>query len=135
MRLAVEKKVIYGCEATGDQHNPLFTRYTLLSTHWGNLYLHVFHRSDIRDVLHDHPWSFVSLILWRGYIEETPEGKFRRWPLSLLFRSATWIHRVELVGERPAVTLVWVTRRKREWGFHQAGCWTQWQDYFRINRC
>ena len=48
---------------------PLMTRYKLLLTRWGNLYLHVFHRSDEDRELHDHPWGFVSLILWGGYYE------------------------------------------------------------------
>lgn len=69
------KKIIYGCEERGDAHKPYLTRYTLIDTKHFQLCLHVFHRSDADDH-HDHPWNFISLILWRGYFEETPE-----WPI------------------------------------------------------
>lgn len=130
----IRKKIIYGCESRGDGQDPYLTRYTLLETRWGNLYLHVFHRSD-HDVLHDHPWAFTSLILWRGYVEETPEGKRRKWPGMLLVRKPEHRHRVILVGDKPAVTLVWRGPYVRQWGFWEASGWTHWQDYFRKMGC
>lgn len=41
------------------------------------IYLHKFMRSDEDRALHDHPWSFLSIILRGGYFEisETFEGK------------------------------------------------------------
>ncbi|MFP5276951.1 MAG: DNA methyltransferase [Acidobacteriota bacterium] len=64
------RRVIYGCDGRGDGDSPYLTRYTLFSTPWIHLCIHVFHRSDA-DELHDHPWPFASLILWGGYIEES----------------------------------------------------------------
>lgn len=64
MRLHFPKsKIIYGCESRGDGGSPYLTRWTLRETTLGSLYLHHFHRSDA-DENHDHPWPFVSLILW-----------------------------------------------------------------------
>lgn len=40
-------------------------------------YLHKFYRGDEDPHLHDHPWPFTSLILTRGYFEETPIDEAR----------------------------------------------------------
>lgn len=61
----LEKKIIRGCEGRGDADSPYLSRWCLAATRWGNLYLHKFHRSDYDD-MHDHPWWFLSLVLWRG---------------------------------------------------------------------
>ena len=158
----ITKKVIYGCESRGDAHSPYLTRYTVLKTRWGNLCLHVFHRSDNSE-RHDHPWTFVSLILWNGYIEETPSGRRRIWPGMVLRRRALWEHRVELLrptcydcmgtgashrewgecwkcggygfNERKAVTLVWMGNKEREWGFFTGNGWQNWREYFEEKGC
>jgi hypothetical protein len=129
-----ERKTIYGCEARGDAQSAYLTRWTLFKTHFGQVCLHVFHRSDADD-LHDHPWPFLSLILWRGYVEETPRGRRRAWPGMVLFRQAEHRHRVELINGRPAVTLVVMGRRVREWGFITPRGWQQWREYFRERGC
>lgn len=132
------KKILYGCESRGDARSPSLTRWTLLKTRRGSLCLHKFHRSDA-DTHHDHPWGFWSLILWRGYVEETPLGRRSVRPGRLLFRSATWRHRVILHSrggrELPAVTLVWAGPRVRNWGFFTKRGWQQWREYFAENGC
>jgi hypothetical protein len=146
------KKVITGCESDGTAHSPYLTRYTLIQSRLGAAYIHVFHRSD-RDDHHDHPWNFLSVILWRGYFEETEvisdhnwKGdpyylriKKRVWPGTILFRRATWKHRVVLVDEQPAVTLVIRGPYLREWGFilrvgHRRA-WQRWKEYFEERGC
>jgi hypothetical protein len=158
MRL-VRKKIIYGCESRGDAQSPYLTRWTLLSTELGAVYLHKFHRSDA-DEHHDHPWAFVSLILWRGYIEETicpacegsswgDDGTGRRcrtchgyplffkrvWPGMILFRRATHRHRVELIGGKPAWTLIIRGPYVRPWGFFTRKGWQEWREYFEERGC
>lgn len=128
------KKMIYGCDARGDGNSLYLARYTLIDRPGWKLNVHVFHRSDADD-LHDHPWPFVSLILWRGYIEHTPQGRRRQWPGMLLFRRAGHAHRVELVDGKPAVTLVLVGKRHREWGFFTPAGWVEWTRYFREKGC
>lgn len=129
-----QKKIIHGCEERGDYGSPYLTRYTLLDIKNFQLCLHIFHRSDAED-LHDHPWPFISLILWRGYVEVTPKGRSRKWPLMMLFRNATHSHRVELVGNKKSVSLVLMGKRKREWGFFTKEGWTQWQKYYTDKGC
>lgn len=45
-------------------------RYFLFRSRFGNIYLHQILRSDDDPDPHDHPWSFVSLILSGGYVDE-----------------------------------------------------------------
>lgn len=153
------KRIIYGCESRGDSASPYLTRYTLASLAGIEVFLHVFHRSD-SDELHDHPWPFVSLILWRGYVEEVAsrsaadgdrsvdggrrvysETRYkltrrkRVWPGMLLFRRASHAHRVELVREKPAITLVLTGRQVRRWGFFTSAGWEHFKSYFERMGC
>lgn len=124
---------------------PLLVRYRLISTPWGGVYLHHLMRSDADRHLHDHPWAFWSLILWRGYFEVEPElgqrsrsffdrGRSRerarftwRHPISLIRHRATDRHQLALVA--PAWSFIWVGRRSRDWGFHTEDGWVPWQEY------
>lgn len=130
----MKKKIIYGCEARGDADSAYLTRYTLVDRPNWQLCLHYFYRSDA-DELHDHPWDFWSLILWRGYIEQTKTGRQRKWPLMLLHRKAEHAHRVVLVNKKPAITLVLMFKRRREWGFFTPKGWQLWNKYFKENGC
>src|SRR5271170_2244259 len=47
----------------------------------GRLYLHKFYRGDEDLHLHDHPWPFTSLILTRGYWEQTPYKEGDDWEI------------------------------------------------------
>jgi len=150
MKLFVAKQVIYGCESRGDAKSPYMTRYAFPRIGPVRMCLHVFHRSDADD-LHDHPWPFISVILWRGYREVTPwrraysgppsDGgpEFRRckrvWPGMILFRPAAHIHRVELIDGKRAISLVFMGRRIREWGFFTRHGWKLWTKYFAENGC
>ena len=130
----MSKKIIYGCESRGDHDQPYLTRYTLIERKNWQLCLHVFHRSDA-DEHHDHPWNFISLILWRGYVEETPVGKKRKYPGMVLFRKAAHRHRVELVNGKKAVSLVLMGKRTRQWGFFTSKGWQSWTRYFIERKC
>lgn len=129
----IAKRIIYGCESRGDADSPYLTRYAFPRI-GGRMAVHVFHRSDF-DVHHDHPFGFVSIILWRGYVEETPEGRARKYPGMILFRRATHRHRVELIDGKRAITFVVFGPRWREWGFFTSDGWVQWQEYFRDKGC
>ncbi len=158
----IKKKIIYGCDSRGDADSPYLTRWTLLSCKLFAVYLHQFHRSDSPEH-HDHPWAFASLILWRGYFEETPckccdgtglvahprgVGHFRCpvckiwgtrhkrvWPGMILFRRATHRHRVVLVDEKPAWTLVVRGPYVRMWGFFTSQGWQDFKSYFKERGC
>jgi len=139
------EKIIYGCEGRGDANDPYLSRFTLLKSKKLKIYFHKFHRSDADD-LHDHPWNFVSIILWRGYNECTLNGgrnglgkrttnKKRCYPGMILYRPATWVHRVELIKEKPAYTLVFTGDYVRYWGFIVDKGWQAFTEYFKENGC
>src|SRR5258708_709192 len=54
-----------GWEEVGER----FTRYALLKTRWGNVYLHQLYAPKWHPECHDHPWSFLTILLSRGYLE------------------------------------------------------------------
>lgn len=110
-------------------------RWFIIRTERLGVFLHKFERSDEDRSLHDHPWAFITFILWRGYLEHfrkhhkcdvhNPcdylcdrdfwhDATARRWPLTVHCRPATWRHRVELLNG-PAWTLVIRFQRKRDW--------------------
>jgi hypothetical protein len=53
----------------------------------------------------------------------------------ILFRRGTHRHRVELIDGKKAVTLVFMGKRWREWGFFTSKGWQQWQAYFKERGC
>ena len=101
---------------------PYLTRYLLSKTRWGRIFIHAIHRSDQDRELHDHPWKFVSLLLWGpGYREFQSDGSIKRFgPFSINWRlDAASPHRLELDETRgPQWTLVVCGRHLRTWGFH-----------------
>lgn len=137
------KKVIRNTE-----FEPYLVRYALNTPLFG-IKLHHILRSDEERDLHDHPWSFLSIILAGGYREITPRagqprgkvekvtflGRSRemtwRWygPGSILWRPAPWLHRLDLPPDTTAWTLVITGPRRREWGFHTVCGWIPWPRY------
>jgi hypothetical protein len=124
-----------------EQHNPFFfvienavgdpylVRYRLFRCPWFRIFLHHILRSDEDPDLHDHPWKFVSLVLWRGYVEVLPGDVVRRiraW--NVVRHEARDAHR--LILDRPAWTMLLVTGEKREWGFHVREGWMPNGKYF-----
>lgn len=116
-----------------DGESPYLLRwYVIPRNPWFNIYLHKFLRDDDDRALHDHPWWFISLMLWGQYVEVTDEGRSVRsapepwrwfWgDRPLAFRPGIWRHRVELIKIPPGTpipcwTLIITGRRTRLWGF------------------
>jgi hypothetical protein len=116
----------------GNPKDPYIHRWYLIPRNsWCNLYLHHILRSDDDRALHDHPWWFISIVLWRGYREITTLGTWWRWPLSIALRWATLPHRIEL--DKPAWTLVITGPRVRDWGFHCPKGWVHWEQFVDHN--
>lgn len=125
------RKVITGCYDT-----PLMNRYYLRERTWGRAFLHVFHRGDEDRELHCHPFDFTSFILSGGYVEETEEESRFLAPGMVVSRPAEWRHRVVMESPEPAITLVFVTRPRREWGFWQGETFIPQSEFFeRSERC
>jgi len=50
-------------------HEPSRIRWRLFSCPYFGIYLHNWYKPDPRSTLHNHPWSFFSIILRGGYSE------------------------------------------------------------------
>lgn len=115
---------IGACDST---KGPLLIRYFLLHTKPISVFLHHLMQSDEDRALHDHPWSFITILLSGGYWEYTQSERLWRKRWSILFRPAEWQHRLEL--PKPTWTLVIKFRSRREWGFIMKDGWVKWNDY------
>tara|TARA_B110001452_G_scaffold265070_1_gene269141 strand:- start:4239 stop:4676 length:438 start_codon:yes stop_codon:yes gene_type:complete len=95
-----------------------------------NIFIHRFLKSDPDD-LHNHPWSFRTLILYGGYWEYTEAGKFWRRPLSYRYAPANTFHRIELDKDIPHCWTLFIPGKKeQDWGFKTDKGWIQNEEYF-----
>lgn len=118
---------------TCEDGTPYLSRYRVLGWMPGDkrrwplsIYLHHFHRPDLDNALHNHPWRWaVSLVLAGAYLEELPwprNWRFRRWRRAgsvVLLKSDSY-HRIQrLEGE--VWTLFIVGPKAQSWGFWVPG--------------
>ena len=98
-----------------------FTRFVLLRTRWFNVYLHYLYAPNENPKgCHDHPWSFLTLILRRGYLEYSEGTSRRRWPGMILYRRAEYSHSIT-TPYGPSWSIVVVGKRRRVWRFNTCG--------------
>ena len=76
-----------------------------------NIFIHKILKSDRGD-LHDHYWSYFTVILAGGYIETTEKGTFNRKPGYMGFRRSTDRHSLKINEIKPAWTLIFVGPNK-----------------------
>lgn len=110
-----------------DPAKTYLTRWRVVQTPIGGIYLHRFGAPDPRSTWHDHPWNFVSVLLRGGYHETTPEG-FRhvtRWN----HKRAEDLHAIVSLDRVPAWTLMFVGRRRRVWGYQDENGWTRFDEH------
>lgn len=97
------------------------TRWRLIQTPWFGVYLHRMLGPDSRPTLHDHPWSFLSIVLRGAYIERRLDPDTRR----IHLRKVRWVnrmrthdaHAIKRLLRVPTWTLVFVGKRRRAWGY------------------
>jgi hypothetical protein len=54
--------------------NEVFTRFMVVKTPWFRVFIHRLNAPKWHPQAHDHPWSFLSVILSTGYWERSPRG-------------------------------------------------------------
>lgn len=97
-------------------------------------FFHKFLRSDEDRALHNHPWDFIVIPVWRGYYEHNLKGKKRVWPfISARFRKKEYVHRVELINEKPAYSIFIRFRREQIWGFLIDGKIQKFNEWWKEN--
>lgn len=144
-----KKKII-----TSGNDETYLIRYSLpwLTCKWFAVKMHNILLSDDA-CLHDHPWSFISVILRGGYLEhrtidrpsamfdicgvgpETISFKIAKYYRAgyILWRPKNTIHRLQLLeidGKiQTAWTLVITFRKVKEWGFFTPKGFVNWREY------
>jgi hypothetical protein len=124
----------------GGEADPyMFRWYIIPRNKFFNIYLHKFMRDDEDRALHDHPWWFVSLMIWGGYFEMVTPNEYGidrlcRTTPSVAYRRATHRHSVVLFrdshgNQRPCWTIVLTGRAKRTWGFWCPHGFVRWMDF------
>ncbi len=127
---------MFGKFYIGGKENPYMIRWFLIPRNrFLNVYLHKFCRHDEDRALHDHPWWFLSFMIWGRYEEHTEDGIKLRIAPSIAFRKATHRHRVSLLPSackrflKPAWTIVITGPRIREWGFWCPKGFVHWKEF------
>lgn len=106
-------------------------RLRIVETPWFACFLHRFDHPDSVRHLHDHPWSFVSLVLRGGYDElfatdfdgavehaKGHQAKTRRWLAGSAHRIRRGqFHAISSLARRSTWTLLLVGPRRQGWGF------------------
>ncbi len=119
-------------------------RVYLIQTPLFGIMFHRIYRPDNQRDLHDHPWSFCSLVL-RGWYQE--------WVLCkcgdpndqhTTLRTVRWFnwkraedrHSIRYCGRSPVWTLVFTGPKRRTWGFWVDGGtrWVKWTEYEKVEQ-
>jgi len=103
-----------------------FRRWALFDNAWFGVYLHHILKADEDKHPHNHPWSFIAIIIAGGYREglitiggwfnkisgKTCENK----PCRFLYRNKDYYHKIhKLYG--PTWTLVFRGPKRDNWGY------------------
>jgi AraC-like protein len=108
-------------------------RWHILDTVDCSIRLHHWHASDDDRAPHDHPWPNATTVLSGHLIEHTADGDHALTPGTVVTRTASQPHRIDLVTDE-AWTLFVTGRIVRRWGFHTADGWVAWTDWPHAGR-
>lgn len=108
-----------------------FQRWRLLQTPLGSVYIHRIFRADQDLHCHDHPWSFVGVVLSGGYIARRlePSGASKYVSSVVSYNKSTDFHQICSMNKVPTTTLVITGPRNREWGYSVDGNWMHHKEY------
>lgn len=124
-----------------DVDSEYITRLHVLKTPWFAICLHWINKPDAEPWLHDHPVSFLSIILRGQYTEFRKLEHIKTW--SKFVKTHKWFnfvrakpedhHRIVSVAPH-TLTLCLMGPKVREWGFHTRDGWVHWKDYYAKQR-
>jgi hypothetical protein len=120
-------------EVIGQAECPLMHRWTLLSCRFGKLLVHHFLPTQRDRDAHDHPRSFVTIVVRGGYDDVQPDGTLDRvYAPAIRYRPAEHAH-VTMAGPKGAWTIVLMGPQRREWGFWRDAKWWPWRAYESVH--
>lgn len=114
-------------------------RLRIIQTPWFGVYLHDIYEPDADRDPHNHPWSFISIVLRGSYVEnvypEPLENSSRSWAVrkehkrfSIHAMGRKSAHRITYAA--PGLkTLILVGPRRSNWGFFTEDGYLTWQEY------
>lgn len=129
-------------------------RYWLVKNFLGcSVRIHGIHTPDLDRAMHDHPWSFISLVLSGAYIERVPHRQNTinfdeahddeepwyenyRDAGSIAFRGFWHRHTIKLVttwDELPVWTLFITFPKRQSWGFFTPAGKVWWWTYESVH--
>lgn len=114
-------------------------RLHVWKTPWFAIDIHWINKPDPEPYLHDHPVTFLSIILRGWYIEQrggfstTTSLHTRRW-FNFIRATVRDAHRIISVAPGGAITLCFMGPKTREWGFHKGATWIFWKAYYTLQR-
>lgn len=128
-----------------DGDGTYLTRWRVIQTPWGGLYVHRFTGPDPRPTLHDHPWNFRSIVLRGGYVERRLDPITMEVDEDHVVRrtnrvKATHCHSIMRLLRVPTWTVMLVGPRRRTWGYleprlnrglvpHKEWVWTEFNKH------
>jgi hypothetical protein len=111
------------------------------------IYIHRMDRPDGDRDCHNHPYAYMSIVLWGGYLEMVKQGDAIRpvWrrPGSIIFASAERYHRVDYLPNKRCWTLFFTGKPRwmqhngkfvHDWGFLTISGHVPWTKYRRGGR-
>lgn len=113
-------------------------RLRIIQTPWFGIYVHDIYEPDADRHPHNHPWSFISIVLRGEYMEmvydeptKTPLwhsacNHHKRFSIHKMGRKSA--HRIIYAGPR-LKTLILVGPRRSNWGFFTEDGYKPWQEY------
>lgn len=109
------------------------SRLFLVKLQWLGLYFHIIRRPDYARCEHNHPWWFITVVLWGGYEEEVNGRRFVRRPGYVGFRSRTFTHRITRLRNGPSYTFVIRGYDFVHWGFRTIKHgFLMWEEYVKL---
>jgi hypothetical protein len=119
---------------TATAETAMLKRWRLVQTPLFGVFVHCHYKPDAGGDLHDHPYSFWSWVLRGDYSEYRQGGLIIVWRQgSWHYMKAEWPHSIRALSRRPTWTLVFLWRRRRDWGFHTDNGWIPHKEYERLN--
>lgn len=129
----------------GENGNVYMRRISIITTPWFSIKLHRIYRPDQQRDLHDHPWWFVSFVLWGMYVEDVPHHctpecccteeteprviRWFNWKRAIDRHSICWTSQ-----PGPILSLVITGPVQRVWGFWTREGWVRWNEYEKVDR-
>lgn len=119
-----------------DVPSQYIVRLHVVKTPWFAICVHWLNTADPEPYLHDHPVTFLSIILRGSYTEKRGHGfrgltpiRHHRW-FNFIRASDTDPHSIINVAPN-TVTLCFMGPKVREWGYHTPDGWVMWKQYNR----